>query len=778
MGKLLLLARSNIRKAKGQTAVIFVLILLASVMLNLWLMLSTDYKQNFQRSHDRLNAEHVSFVVTGDGDGIEDFVSSSIEADERTESYELCKTLYSGVSFHYNGGEINLNGVILNKATADSKKIGQIEFFDTKENASGIFLPIIFKSEDIQTGKTITIDFGSKTEEYTVCGFFNSVMMGSNNCMMTKIVLSDDKYNELESSGITTTTLCSIRLHNPTEGESYQTTLGKTVSAEYANAGYIANYYELIRQSRYVSQSICSILICVMAFFTLLICAVVIVSNISNYIHENIKNLGALKAMGFTGGQLIGSLFTQLLSITAISAVIGTALSYLVYPALSDMMSAQTGIPYSVRFLPVPAIISLAILILAVASAVVFSAKKLRTTEPITALRMGIKTHSFRRNSMPLDKTGVPLNLALALKTAVSNMKQNFVTAITMLVISLLAVFSCLMFRNIIVDMTPMLNLVVGEYADGAVYISAEAEDAFLKYMEEDDRIENNYYFSSMPVNHNDTQLIACVYDDADKLNNKTVMYEGRFPKYDNEVVLNGGYASANGFEIGDEILLSMGGNEEKYIITGFDQIANNLGKDCFMTRQGYEKLISVGGVQYYFNVKNPDNTESILSDITEEFGSDVNQTVNQNEIIASSAGVYVALMTIIVIAVVLLSAVIIAFVLYLLVKNLLNSKKQDYGILKALGFTTGQIMVQTAVSFMPSIIISTVIGITTGCFVINPLMSIFLSGLGIVKCTFEVPYLLAATSGIFVILMSFGIACLLSRKVRKITPRELLVNE
>ena len=60
MEKSFLLARSNLRRAKGQTAAIVVLVFLASAMLNLWLMLSTDYRQNFDRCHDRLHAEHVA----------------------------------------------------------------------------------------------------------------------------------------------------------------------------------------------------------------------------------------------------------------------------------------------------------------------------------------------------------------------------------------------------------------------------------------------------------------------------------------------------------------------------------------------------------------------------------------------------------------------------------------------------------------------------------------------------------------------------------------------
>ena len=46
MRKLFLIARSNMRKAKGQTVAIVVLILLAAILLNLWLMLSMDYKSS------------------------------------------------------------------------------------------------------------------------------------------------------------------------------------------------------------------------------------------------------------------------------------------------------------------------------------------------------------------------------------------------------------------------------------------------------------------------------------------------------------------------------------------------------------------------------------------------------------------------------------------------------------------------------------------------------------------------------------------------------------
>ena len=45
-------------------------------------------------------------------------------------------------------------------------------------------------------------------------------------------------------------------------------------------------------------------------------------------------------------------------------------------------------------------------------------------------------------------------------------------------------------------------------------------------------------------------------------------------------------------------------------------------------------------------------------------------------------------------------------------------------------------------------------------------------------KCTFTVPVGYNILAGIGMILASFGIACLLSVKIKKITPKELLAGE
>lgn len=779
MRKLFLIARSNMRKAKGQTVAIVVLILLAAILLNLWLMLSMDYKANFLRYHDKLNAEHVTLLVDDTGE-VQKFLSQTLENDDKVEEYRLDICMYMVGTFPYNDGQMNGQFVFMDKPTAISRTIGKAEIVEEGNLTSGVYLPMLYKSDDFSVGKTIEISIGSHPVTYTVCGFFNSVMMGSHNCALTQIILTQDKYAELEELNYAfKTTLCSVRLNEKSTNLTYEAKIKAIVSESFPNTQMASNCYDIVAQSRYISQGICSVIMSVMAFLVLLIAIVVIVSNIINYIQINIKNLGALKAVGYTSGQLVLSFLLQFLGLAFIAALVGAALSYTLFPAINTMMIAQTGIPYAIHFLPLPVIISLIILGGTVALSVWLSALRIKKIEPIVALRSGVQTHSFKKNRVPLEKTRAPLNFALALKTTLSCVKHNITVCITMLVLSLVVVFSGLMTENIIVDMTPFLNLIVGETADSAINVQVETEDDFLEVLNSDSRTEKVYLYNSLNVSHvGGVELMATLCDDFAKVNNQSVVFKGRFPKFDNEIAIAAKYANEKGFAIGNEIEISANGKTEKYLISGFTQITNNLGRDCLLTRQGYERLGTLQSVTYYINLTEGTDIDAFNEEMKGNFSGSVNGIINVLATIEGAGSVYVSLMTIIVIAILVLSAIIIAFVLYLLVRTLLNNKKRDYGILKSLGFTTKQLILQTALSFMPAIIISTVIGLIISCLTINPLMSLFLSTMGIVKCTFDIPVLFITVAGIGLIILSFGIACLLSLRIKKIAPKALLVGE
>lgn len=779
MQKSLLIARSNIRKAKGQTTTIVVLILLAAMMLNLWLILSIDYKQNFARTHDRLQDGHVNLLADSREEGITAYLEEQLEEDPRTEALCMTPVLWGTVSFPYNNGDVSCEGFFLSKDAALKRETGRVEFL-TESAGSGVYLPMLYGGEgNYQVGDTILFQSEGEELKLTVRGFFNSAMAGSHNCAVNAFLVTEDVYRELEEKPFLYPSIFySIRITDKNDSQDYEAMVKNLVSKASPQMRALSNSYAMVSQSRYISQSICSGIISALAFLILLIALVVIASNVANYIQENLENLGALKAVGYTGSQLAAALLWQFLGIQTATAAVGIALSYGIFPLVNEMMVSQTGIPYQMRFLPLVALAVLGFLGCVVGLSVWLSARRIKKIEPITALRQGVMTHSFKRNHFPLKDARGPLNLTLALKTAFAGMKRNVIVCITMLALSLVLVFSGLMWRNMIVDMKPFVDLIVGEAADSCLNVDCEREEEFLKVLKGDDRVEKAYLYHTVELRHvGGLALEANLSDDFSRVNNPGVVYRGRFPKYDNEMAIAAKYAREQGLSIGDEIVLTADGHEAAYLITGFTQISNHLGKDCLMTRSGYERMGKLSNASYYIDLVEGTDVEEFHEDVSGRFSGSIHAAINISAVMEGTSAVYVSMMRTIVIAVMVLSVFIVAFVLYLLVRALLNEKKRDYGILKALGFTTGQLILQTALSFLPTVALSLALGLSVSALTINRLVALFLRGIGVMKCTFVVPVGFIVIAGAGLTLAAFGIACLLSLRIRKIAPRVLLTE-
>lgn len=781
MKRTMLLVRSNIRKAKGQTVAIIMLVLLSSIMMNLWLMLSTDYKKNFERSHTKVNDGHVTIAAYTNEEAFQEFVTDMLSGLDEVTEFSVRDALCMPGSFSYGGGEIMASLVVLKKDTALCADVGKVELTEESDLSSGIYLPMLYGlGDNYSVGDMIKLALGSETLEYTVCGFFNSPMMGSHNCRMLMMLLTEDKFGALsEGNAAYPSTCISLRLMDRTKSEKMKTLLLDGMMEAFPDVMLVSDSYEEVAASRYISSMICAGILSVMAFLVLLIGVVVITSNVANTIQDQMQNLGALKAVGYRSGQLVSSFVIQFVVISVLAAVIGCALSYCIFPAISGMMVSQTGIPYQIRVLPVPFFATIGFIFSVVALAVLLSAKKIKKIDPITAIRQGVATHHFKKNAVPLDLTRLPLHAALAMKTASSGLKQNITIGITMLVLSLIIVFSGLMFENVIMDMQPFVDMFAGEAADSAIDVNVSRESEFLSAMKTDSRVEKMHLHTNVNVQHVDGSLLnGMIYDDFSKFNNQNIVIEGRFPKYDNEVAIAAKYAGENGLEVGDEIILKAEGNEQTYLITGFTQLTDFLGKDCAMTREGYERIGILSNASYYIDLTEDTDIDDFNSEVSGRFGNDVNTALNIREILEGAGGVYVALATAIVAAILLVSGIVVVFVMYLLVRTVLNGKKRDYGILKALGYTTGQLILQTALSFMPAVILSAAVGIAVCAQIINPLTALFFSGVGIVKCTFTVPHMFNIFAGTGLVLFAFAAACFMSLRIKKIAPRALISGE
>ena len=62
MNKRIKILKAFFKNIKSQIAFIVLCVFLISVLMNLFLILLTDYRENFVRQHRALHAEHISFI--------------------------------------------------------------------------------------------------------------------------------------------------------------------------------------------------------------------------------------------------------------------------------------------------------------------------------------------------------------------------------------------------------------------------------------------------------------------------------------------------------------------------------------------------------------------------------------------------------------------------------------------------------------------------------------------------------------------------------------------
>ena len=395
-------------------------------------------------------------------------------------------------------------------------------------------------------------------------------------------------------------------------------------------------------------------------------------------------------------------------------------------PFMSSFVVGQMGIPYTVSFHAGSTVIALAAVIVYTIFATLISLRKIRRIDPIIALRDGIEGHNFKKNRIRLDKSVFGLNVSLALKTMLMNKKQNIITFFVTGVIVFVCVIGLLMYENF--NRNPKLSMLTFEICGGIVVFDYETKEEALDYLESRNDISNIRNSIVLLLYYQDEDALSTyVFDDVSKMNNKNICYEGRLPEYDNEIAVSGIFAKDYGMQVGDEITMDYGEKSYTYLITGLIQTTNNNGREGVMNESAAEHLLDLtyAPACYWDDCDDKETSAQILADCTEKYGRHVLSTMNFYEIMEGSMTTFKSLASLMLVLVCGISAVVILLVLYLLIRSFIFSKRRDYGIYKALGYTSNSLMLQTALSFMPSIILSVIIFSFVSYYMANPYMNI-----------------------------------------------------
>ena len=230
--------------------------------------------------------------------------------------------------------------------------------------------------------------------------------------------------------------------------------------------------------------------------------------------------------------------------------------------------------------------------------------------------------------------------------------------------------------------------------------------------------------------------------------------------------------SAENSLEYGDE--------KYTYLITGLLQTTNNDGKEALLSIKAAEHLIdfTYAPAAYNFDCDDKEVVQKVLDDCSEEFGDHIVGTVNFWEVIEGSMTTFKSIAALMLVLVCAISAAVILLVLFLLIKSFLYSKRRDYGVLKAIGYTSNNLILQTALSFMPPIILSVLVFSVVSYFAANPYMNMMMSSFGIMKANFTIPIPGVVVVGVGIVTVSFLFAVFEARRIKKIEAYKILIAE
>ena len=779
--KSLLLAKSNLRKNKGLSICISLLILIAAMFICVSGLLIFDFQPNSYKVAEDLNTSDISLFslpnnVASPKKIDEKYIDSIITSD--ITDYELRKMLTTQVPIEFNNGEVTPIIHFITDKELD-RKLSKIEIIEEDFSISNnyIYLPYhIHTGGGINIGDTYKIKIATKDYTFKVKGFTNTIYAGSYNMNRYEMIISNEDYNKIEKEN---PNMEGFDLYlNYKKGVDTDKESNKLVNKIYKDTGVETTScgLDITLESRTFISMIFYVSFLMTALIIIGIVMLMISNNISNYIRENIKSLGVLKAMGYTTKDIRKSLLLQFCILTISGLIVGTIAGYIFMPVIGEMLVAQSGIPYTISF-NLLATLTVLLIPIFVIIMVFISVRKIKKVEPIEALRDGIEIHNFKKNHVSLDKSVLSLNTSLSVKNIYKNLKQNIISFITMLFLSFLMIISVAMYQNF--SRSPKLSLLTFEITSGVIAVDEDKAEDVEKDLKNDKDITRYKYISNYEIQDKDNRKFQTyIMKKTELLNNKDNCYDGRYPKYNNEIAISGKYAKDNNYKIGDDIEFTVGEKTYKYLITGFIQSTNNAGREALLTYDGALHIIAKENLYttYYFDTDI--KTSKVLDKYKDKYKESITTTVDFDELIESQMDTFINVANLMVVIISIISGCIIFLVLYLLMKTLIYTRRYEYGILKALGYRSKDLIFQNVLSFMPTIVLGTIIGITISYYATNPYIGFMMRSFGIMKCTMDIPADLILESGIFLIGTSLISSILMSLKIRKLQPSELLKGE
>ncbi len=593
------------------------------------------------------------------------------------------------------------------------------------------------------------------------------------------------------------------------------------------------DYYKDMEQSATMSIKILLALMIVMAVVIFVCVAFMIWYRITNDIKEQMTSIGVLEALGYTSRNVAFSYAFEYVIIAVAGILLGAVGSLFLAPAIFHSGEKMVGFRGVFHGYTIPIIAAAVIILVFVSAVSFIKSSVVKKYPPVMTLRKGIADHHFGKERFSLRKTKSSVHLRLAMKGFAQNIGQSIGLAACMTLAVTAVLSSFILYNALGRNSGFVRSIAGLELSDIKMSVTYDTDaEAFADELRKRPEVRkillNNSSSTDFLIELPEQEIVISpvVYDDYSQTENIKVL-DGRFPENDNEIMVTKVAEKMVGTKLGDSIVVKSGSNKQSYIISGVVSSITNGGANFYLTESGMKRLnpnYRPFDLEIYLN-KDVDKEEfrayltntygRSLNDLQEENNSScdyeerikveaekriaelmtkygvshveyaitsgdtvvtgnnsdfhVRSFINISDILDTQLSNTTKSVSMVTCLFTVISAIVVMIILFILMSSTVKKQRRDLGIMKGMGYTSRELMLQLAFRIVPASITAVILGTLLAHLVTGSL-----SGL-IGSLMVSIPAIIAVD--VLILVFCFVCAYVGARKIKKISVYELMTE-
>ena len=836
---ILRLSLFKLKKNKKEAAAIVFLTMITTLMLAVFMANISKANKAYYDSFAQSGSKDTIVFINKDKyrDEFKEVLSTDYGIKDITETEAIFVEVLDYVN---NNGEDRTYKTLFVNEKAERKiedfvKADKLSDEEIEKLEHPIWLPAFFSiSEGYKPGDTLTACKNGRDYPFTIAGFYKTGLCNDSGYGF-KMVISDNDYELFKlvfnnASDQEVTVLCFNSRGTGFTNTAYISRCSE-IGGESIDSAYADSDVEHEKTNSMLFINMFMYFLAFLAGITMLSAVLMIMHRITNDIEDQMQQIGVLEALGYRSKEISLSYVYEYVIISGIGAVIGAVGAVLVSPLMNLGIQNVIGRPVTVKTEAGMILLAGLAVVVTVTLFALIKAGKVKKYPPVVAFRKGIRTHHFGRNILPLEKSKGSINVTLAMKSFLGDIRSAFGTAVCIILAGTAILFcvTCVSFfshgMDGLMSMTGYDFVTEVEVMNGVDTYAVRDE---IADMPEVRKALANYSGYWLTVKGSEYGGVPVIYDDYSDSENIRLL-DGRFPEHDNEIMITIARKRYDGTDIGDSIVISGNGTETKYIITGITSSMMNGGMMLYMTSEGFCRACPDARpniVSVY--LKDGVTQEQFEEKLNEKFGTSVKDSVNAvsaddslEERIRAAADEKLALLTsqygvtnidyavvvdgqvitgnsrhfiikdvnslmtlaeqelkgismvseyVSIGAAAVLSAIV-AVILGLIASSNVKRQRRKLGIMKGMGYTSKDLMKQIAIKTMPVTIVSVIIA----SFAAKYLYSTFwIMVFGVVG---ELNIPLTIIADVILVLFCYAVTYISAGRIKAISVTELMTE-